>query len=64
MANRNVTKTTINWNDQSRKLKQKYANLTDKDLSFEKGKMDEMIKRLKTKIGLTKHELYQLITKL
>jgi hypothetical protein len=33
------TKTTISWNDQARKLKQKFATLTDQDLYFEQGKM-------------------------
>jgi uncharacterized protein YjbJ (UPF0337 family) len=58
------TKTTISWNDQTRKLKQKFATLTDQDLYFEQGKMEEMITRLQTKVGKSKHEIYQLITKL
>jgi uncharacterized protein YjbJ (UPF0337 family) len=58
------TKTTISWNDQARKLKQKFATLTDQDLYFEQGKMGEMITRLQTKVGKSKHEIYQLITKL
>jgi uncharacterized protein YjbJ (UPF0337 family) len=58
------TKTTISWNDQARKLKQKFATLTDQDLYFEQGKMEEMIARLQAKVGKSKHEIYQLITKL
>lgn len=58
------TKTTISWNDQVRKIKQKYSTLTDQDLNFEQGKMDEMITRLQAKGGKTKHEIYQLITKI
>jgi uncharacterized protein YjbJ (UPF0337 family) len=57
-------KTTISWNDQARKLKEKFATLTDKDLNFEQGKMGEMIMRLQEKVGKSKHEIYQLITKL
>jgi uncharacterized protein YjbJ (UPF0337 family) len=57
-------RTTISWNDQSRKLKQKFTTLTDKDLEFEQGKMGEMIARLQEKVGKSKHEIYQLITKL
>ena len=57
-------KTTLNWNEQTEKLKQKFSTLTDKDLYFEQGKMDEMISRLQAKVGKTKHELYQLITRL
>lgn len=58
------TRTTINWNSQARKLKEKFSSLTDHDLYFEEGKMGDMITRLQTKVGKTKHELYQLITKL
>ena len=58
------TKATINWNLQTEKLKQKFSTLTDKDLYFEQGKMGEMLSRLQAKVGKTKHELYQLITKL
>jgi uncharacterized protein YjbJ (UPF0337 family) len=58
------TKAIINWNEQTEKLKQKFSVLTDNDLYFEQGKMDEMISRLQAKVGKTKHELYQLITRL
>lgn len=65
MSKSNVrTKATINWKEQTEKLKQKFSTLTDKDLYFEQGKMDEMISRLQTKVSKTKHELYELITKL
>ena len=58
------TRATINWSDQTEKLKQRFSTLTDKDLYFEQGKMNEMITRLQSKVGKTKHELYELITKL
>jgi uncharacterized protein YjbJ (UPF0337 family) len=58
------TKVTINWNEQMDKLKLKFSSLTDNDLYFEKGKMEEMITKLQTKVGKTRHELYQFITKL
>jgi uncharacterized protein YjbJ (UPF0337 family) len=57
-------KATINWNEQTEKLKQQFSILTDKDLYFEQGKMDEMLSKLQVKVGKTKHELYQIITKL
>jgi uncharacterized protein YjbJ (UPF0337 family) len=57
-------KTTISWDDQSKKLKEKFENLTDRDLYFEQGKMGEMITRLQVKVGVSKHEIYELITKL
>jgi len=65
MASSNVKpRTTISWNDQAKKLKEKFTILTDKDLDFEQGKMGEMIARLQEKVGKSKHEIYQLITKL
>ena len=65
MANPNVkTKTAISWDNQARKLKQKYEKLTDQDLYFEQGKMEEMLTRLQAKIGKTRHELYHMITNL
>ena len=39
------------------KLKQKYANLTDDDLTFAEGKEDEMLGRLQKRTGRTKEEL-------
>ena len=57
-------KVTLNWEQQARKLKEKFSSLTDQDLYFEQGKMGEMINRVQRKVGKTKHELYQLITKL
>lgn len=57
------TKATISWNDQVRKLKEKFVTLTDQDLYFEQGKMEEMLKRLQTKVGKSRHDIYQLITK-
>jgi hypothetical protein len=57
-------KTTISWDAQARKLKQRFETLTDQDLYFEQGKFEEMITRLQTKVGKSKHEIYQLITKL
>jgi uncharacterized protein YjbJ (UPF0337 family) len=57
-------KATIIWSEQTEKLKQRFSMLTDKDLYFEQGKIDEMLTRLQKKVGKTKHELYEIITKL
>jgi len=54
--------TMINWDDQKEKLKERFTSLTDKDLNFEKGKMEEMIKNLQNKVGKTRHELYKIMT--
>ena len=46
-----------NWNELKGKLKQKYAQLTDDDLTFVEGKEDEMLGRLQQRLGRTKDEV-------
>jgi uncharacterized protein YjbJ (UPF0337 family) len=46
-----------NWNEIKGKLKQKYGELTDNDLTFAKGKEEEMYGRLQKKLGKTKDEI-------
>lgn len=46
-----------NWNIIKGKLKQKYAELTDSDLTWIDGKQDELLGRLQVKLGLSKEEL-------
>ena len=46
-----------NWNEVKGKLKQKYGQLTDDDLTFAEGKEDELLGRLQKKLGRTKEEL-------
>ncbi len=53
-----------NWNEISGKLKQQFANLTDDDLLFQKGKEEELLGRLQSKLGKTKEELRNIISKL
>lgn len=45
------------WNEVKGKLKQKYADLTDDDLTFAEGKEDELLGRLQKKLGRTKEDL-------
>jgi uncharacterized protein YjbJ (UPF0337 family) len=45
------------WNEIKGKLKQKYGQLTDDDLTFAEGKEDEMLGRLQTRLGRTKEDL-------
>ncbi|HYI78271.1 MAG TPA: CsbD family protein [Chryseolinea sp.] len=54
-----MNKLTIegNWNEIKGKLKQKYGDLTDDDLTFAKGKEEEMYGRLQKKLGKTKEEI-------
>lgn len=52
-----------NWNEISGKLKQKFATLTDDDLLFAEGKEEELLGRLQQKLGKTKEELREMISK-
>jgi uncharacterized protein YjbJ (UPF0337 family) len=46
-----------NWNQIKGKLKQKYAQLTDDDLTFTEGKEDELLGRLQRRLGKNKEEI-------
>jgi uncharacterized protein YjbJ (UPF0337 family) len=46
-----------NWNEIKGKLKQKYAELTDDDLTFVEGKDDEMLGRIQQRLGRSKEEI-------
>ena len=52
------------WNELKGKLKQKYAQLTDDDLTFGEGKTDELLGRLQQRLGRSKEELRSEIEKL
>jgi len=58
-----MNKLTIkgNWNEVKGKLKQRYGQLTDDDLTFEEGKEDELLGRLQQRLGKTKEELRDFI---
>ena len=53
-----------NWNEIKGKLKQKYAELTEDDLTFAEGKEDELLGRLQQKLGRSKEDLRAEIEKL
>jgi len=53
-----------NWNEVKGKLKQKYGELTDDDLSYVEGKEDELLGRLQKKTGKSKEQLVDEINKL
>jgi uncharacterized protein YjbJ (UPF0337 family) len=46
-----------NWNELKGKLKQKYGELTDDDLTYVEGKEDELFGRLQKKLGKSKDEI-------
>jgi uncharacterized protein YjbJ (UPF0337 family) len=45
------------WNEIKGKVKTKYAQLTDDDLTYEEGKDDELLGRIQKKVGKSKEEL-------
>lgn len=49
------------WNEVKGKLKQKYAQLTDDDLTYSEGKDDELIGRLQKKLGRSAEEVRQML---
>jgi len=50
------------WNQIKGNFKQKYATLTDSDLTFAEGKFDELLGRLQEKTGKKKEELMKEIS--
>lgn len=50
-----------NWNVIKGKLKQKYGELTDDDLTYEKGKEDELFGRIEKRTGKAKSEVKKFI---
>jgi uncharacterized protein YjbJ (UPF0337 family) len=52
------------WNEIKGKLKQTYGQLTDDDLTFAEGKDEELVGRLQKKLGKTKEEVREMISKL
>ncbi len=55
---------TLNWDVQKDKLMQKFPKLTEKDLDFKQGKMEDMLGKLQIKLGKTRKELYIIISTL
>jgi len=53
-----------NWNEIKGKLKQKYANLTDDDLTYVDGKEDELLGKLQKKLGKSRDEVKKELSKL
>ena len=61
---KNMSEFKGNWNETKGKLKQQFALLTDSDLLLVEGKQDEMIGRLKIRLGKTKAEINKIISEL
>ena len=52
-----------NWDDQSRKLKEKFSQLTDDDLKFEAGKEVDLLARVETRLNKRRDEVIHIIKK-
>jgi len=51
------------WNIIKGKLKKRYAELTEDDLTYEEGAEDELFGRLQRKLGKTKEEILDSVQK-
>lgn len=49
------------WDQVKGRLKQKYGQLTDDDLVYSEGKVDELAGRLEKKLGVAKDKITKLI---
>ena len=49
------------WNEIKSKLKQKYGELTDNDLTFAEGKDDELVGKLQKKLGKSAEEVRHIL---
>jgi uncharacterized protein YjbJ (UPF0337 family) len=52
------------WDQVKGRLKQKYGQLTDDDLVYSEGKVDELVGRLEKKLGVAKDRITRLISEI
>lgn len=50
-----------NWKETKGKLKQKYGQLTDDDLTYAEGQEDQLVGNIQKKLGVTKDEAEKII---
>jgi uncharacterized protein YjbJ (UPF0337 family) len=53
-----------NWNELKGKIKQKYGELTNEDLTYLEGKEDELLGRIQKRTGKAREELIDAINNL
>ena len=53
----NKLKMRGSWNEVKGRLKQKYGDLTDDDLTYAEGKEEELYGRLQKRLGKTKEDI-------
>jgi uncharacterized protein YjbJ (UPF0337 family) len=49
------------WSEVKGKLKQKYAQLTDDDLTYAEGKDDELVGKLQKRLGKSAEQIRQIL---
>lgn len=52
------------WNEIKGKIKQRWGDLTDNDLTFQEGKEDELIGRIQRRTGESREEVIRYINSL
>jgi len=52
------------WNEVKGKIKQRWGDLTDDDLTFQEGKEDELIGRIQRRTGESREEVIRYINSL
>ncbi|OKL42209.1 general stress protein CsbD [Pontibacter flavimaris] len=52
------------WDDVKRQLRQNYGELTEEDLTYEKGQEHELLDRLQARIGKTRDEIQRMLSDL
>jgi uncharacterized protein YjbJ (UPF0337 family) len=57
----NTLPTSASWKEIKAKLKQRYPDLTDEDLTFSDGKEEALLARLQKRLGKSSEELRQMI---
>lgn len=50
-----------NWHEKKGKLKQKFGELTDEDLTYAEGKEEELVGRVQQRLGTTKEKARRII---
>jgi uncharacterized protein YjbJ (UPF0337 family) len=53
-----------NWNQVKGKIKQRWGNLTDDDLSYQEGREDELLGRIQKRTGESREEVIRYINNL
>jgi uncharacterized protein YjbJ (UPF0337 family) len=57
----NELRINSDWHEVKKKLKERYAVLTDKDLTYEEGEEEKLLHTLQEKIGKSKDEVQELL---